>query len=130
VYTSFRTNFEKSTLRGRRKEGYSVQLFNVRQGHVLLTRYLAHLKYERHPSKMLDFPLEVMRGFIHGMVDSEGYLNPKRPERIDIANKDTRLLDTLVLMLNCLEFGGKVYTNPSQSVSRLVTSMPYVKYGL
>ncbi len=129
IMTTTRTDFSKSTLKGRREE-YRVNLFNIGPRHAIFGRYLAHLKYESDPSELLRFPLEAMRGFVYGMIDSEGYLNPKRPERIDIANKDIKLLDTLVLMLNCLEFGGKVYTNPSQTVSHLVTSMPYVKYGL
>jgi len=78
---------------------------------------------------MLDFPLEVMRGFLHGMIDSEGYLNPKVPKRIDIANKDIDLLNTLVIMLERLGYTANVYTSPSQSVSHLVTYMPYSKYS-
>ena len=128
IWSTTRTNFDKSTLKGR-KEGYNVQLFNFRRCHVLLGRYFAHLKYERHPSKMLDFPLEVMRGFLHGMIDSEGYLNPKVPKRIDIANKDIDLLNTLVIMLERLGYTANVYTSPSQSVSHLVTYMPYSKYS-
>jgi hypothetical protein len=127
IWTKVRTNFDKSTLKGR-VEGYSVQLFNFRRCHVLLGRYFSHLKYENDPSYLLKFPLEVMRGFIHGMIDSEGYLNPKVPRRIDIANKDIELLNTLVIMLEQFGYNANVYTSPSQSVSHLVTYMPYSKY--
>lgn len=128
VYTSVRTNFEKSTLKGRREEGYTVQLFNVRQCHVLLTRYLAYLKYDSELYELLRFPNEVLRGFIHGMIDSEGYLNPKVPRRIDIANKKVTLLDVMVFMFELLGYKATIYTSPSQSVAHLVTYMDYGKY--
>ncbi len=128
VRSAIRTSFDKSTLKGRR-EGYSVQLFNIEKCHVLLGRYLAHLKYESSPTELMRFPLEAIRGFIHGMIDSEGYLNPKKPGCIDIANKDIKLLDTLVEMFALLGFKATVYTYPSQNVSHLVTRMIYTKYG-
>jgi hypothetical protein len=128
VKTSVRTNFSKSTLKGR-SEKYRVQLFTVEPRHTLVGRYLRWLKYESEPSELLRFPLEVMRGFVHGMIDSEGYLNPKKPGFIDIANKNIKLLDTLVSMLERLNCKATVYTYPSQNVSHLVTYMSYTKYG-
>jgi len=129
IWQTTRTNFNKSTLKGRREE-YSVQLFDVNFAHALFGRYLAHLKYGKHSSRALDFPIETTRGFVHGMIDSEGYLNAKKPGRIDIANKDIGLLDTLVKMFASLGFKATIYTYPSQNVSHLVTHMPYVKYAL
>jgi|SRR6185312_9766127 len=128
ISTKVRTNFSKSTLKGR-SEGYSVQLFDVNPAHMLLGRYFKHLKHESELYELLRFPIEVMRGFVHGMIDSEGYINPKFPGRIDIANKRITLLDVIVLMLESLGCSGTVYTSSSQTVAHLVTRMAYRKYN-
>ena len=126
IWTSTRTNFDKSTLKGRREE-YSVQLFTIDKCHVLLGRYLAYLKHDSELYELLRFPVEVTRGFVHGMIDSEGYVNDNYT---DIANKRVALLDVMVFMFEQLGYSATVYTSPSQSVSHLRTSIPYIKYGL
>ena len=126
IMTTTRTDFSKSTLKGRREE-YRVNLFNIGPRHAIFGRYLAYLKYEKHLSRMLDFPLEVIRGFVHGMIDSEGYV---RAKYTDIANKDIDLLNTLVIMFENLGYAATVYTYPSQAVAHLRTPTNYYKYSI
>lgn len=126
IMTSTRTDFSKSTLKGRREE-YCVQLFNVGPRHAVVGRYLFHLKYESELYELLRFPPEVMRGIIHGMIDSEGC---EKGKHIDIANKRATLLDVLTLMLELLGYKATVYTYSSQDISHLVTRIPYRKFGL
>lgn len=129
IMTSTRTDFSKSTLKGCREE-YTVELFTIGPRHALLGRYLAYLKYDSELYELLRFPPEVMRGFIHGMIDSEGYLNPKRPGRIDVGNKRVTLLDVMAFMLDIIGYKGTVYTSPSQSVAHLIAYLPYSKYNI
>jgi len=126
IMTTTRTDFSKSTLKGRREE-YRVNLFNIGPRHAIFGRYLAYLKYESDPSELLHFPLEVMRGFVHGMIDSEGYV---RAKYTDIANKDIDLLNILVIMF--ARFGQKatVHTSLSQLVAHLRTKTTYYKYNI
>lgn len=123
---SFVRTFRSSTLKGMPDE-YTSRLFRVSIANIAFARYLAHLKYGSRPSELLKFPLEVVRGFVHGMIDSEGYV---RPEYTDIANKDIDLLNTLVAMLEMLGYTATVYTSPSQSVAHLRTQYMYHKYDI
>lgn len=122
VWSHTRSSFEKSTLKGART-GYTLTLYVAAPRHAKISRYLHHLKYVCEPSYALQFPVEVLKGFIQGMIDSEGYTSPKYT---DIANKNTDLLDALVVMLDRLGIAAKVYNSPSQNVAHLRLSPSFL----
>lgn len=124
VWETTRTNFDASTLKGMKEEEYSVKLFNVNPVYLSFARYMAHLKYEADLYELLRFPSEVARGFIHGMIDSEGYVNEKYT---DIANKRATLLDVIAIMLESLGYKATIYMSPSQKVAHLRTGVIYKK---
>ena len=97
-------------------DGYVLKGFNAAASHRIFAPYFAHLKYQCDPSILLQFPDDVLRGFVQGMIDSEGYITDKYT---DIANKNRALLNALVQMFARLGRQAKVYDSPSQNVAHL-----------
>lgn len=64
------------------------------------------IKHEHAYGRITDKGPEFKAGFVSGMIDSEGYINPKYT---DIANKDMALLELTVRMLGDIGHRAKIY---------------------
>lgn len=106
-----------------------VKLFNVAPRHMLLGRYLAYLKFDSELYDLLRFPPDVMLGFMHGMIDSEGWVS-RRNKRIEVSNKRATLLDVLGLMANSFGYTASVSEQPFDMFRLYIYGMPYVKFNL
>jgi len=107
--------FGKATLPGM-PDNLTITIYTVNPRHTLLGRYLANLKYERGPATLPEFPEDVRRGILAGMIDSEGYIAPKY---IDITNKDRALLLAIDAICTSLGKRSTIYDSPSQKVLHL-----------
>lgn len=67
---------------------------------------LRPVKHEHAYDRIADKGPEFKAGFVSGMIDSEGYVNPKYT---DIANKDMALLELTARMLGDIGHGAKIY---------------------
>ena len=79
---------------------------------------LAVFEKQRQFSGILEFGEEFKRGFLQGMIDSEGYVNPKY---VDVANKDIQLLETVKLVAESL--GHRAYVTGPYPYSRGVAHL-------
>ncbi len=103
-----RTNFSFSSIINNPKP---TKLFQTSPRHAKLGRYLYHIKYERPLMDLLSLNKETLNGILVGMIDSEGYVNPKK--YIIISNKKLELLEICKHVLLSLGYSSKIYGKES-----------------